>query len=287
MKTEFRRDEPMSKHTTFKIGGSARLFYLPTTEEELARCAAEHPSALTLGGGSNLLVSDAGLDEVISTAGLGGVSLGEAEDGAPVITASAGGSFTALSRFAQRNGLAGLEFAFGIPGTVGGAVLMNAGAFGGEVKDCLESVRMCAGGRLVTATVGELGLSYRSSNLPKGAVLTSAVFRLKRGDAKEILARMNEMLGKRKLSQPLDVPSAGSVFKNPPGLFAGKIIEELGLKGARVGNAQVSEKHANFIVNMGGATARHVADLMEKVEEAVLKTGIKLEREIKLAGSFA
>jgi UDP-N-acetylmuramate dehydrogenase len=284
--TPFRKDEPMKLHTTYRIGGNAGLFLMPRTEGELLESVKQYPHALIVGGGSNLLISDSGVPVVISTLGLKGVFSGPAPNEDTHVTAAAGHNFTSLSRFAQKNGLAGLEFAFGIPGTVGGAVLMNAGAFGGEVKDNLESARLLVNGEIVTVEAKDLGFSYRASHLPKGAVILSATFRLKRGEKREILNRMKECLSARKRTQPLTFHSAGSVFKNPSGMFAGKIIEGLGLKGYREGDAQVSEKHANFIVNLGCATAQQVFEVIRKVEETAMQSGIKLEPEIKFAGSF-
>ena len=286
MKTAFKKDEPMKDHTTFRIGGTAGMFLMPANEAELAEALTEYPSALIMGGGSNLLVSDLGVDAVISTRGLREISSSTEPDGTTLATIGAGYGLTALSRWAYERRLSGLEFAFGIPGSVGGAVVMNAGAFGGEVKDRLVSARLFVDGRFETVEASRLGLSYRSSGLPKGAVVASAGFRLMAGVAKEIHKLMSESLAKRRLSQPLEYPSAGSVFKNPPGLFAGKIIEELGLKGQMVGDAQISEKHSNFIVNLGNATAGQVMALIKNVEAAAGGAGIKLEREIRLAGSF-
>jgi len=223
---------------------------------------------------------------VISMEGFGSISSVARPDGTTEVTVGAGRGFTALSRYALKNSLSGLEFAYGIPGSVGGAVVMNAGAFGGEVKDCLAGALLLADGRFEDVGAEMLGLSYRSSALPKGAVVVSATFRLKPGNREEIQNRMTASLSQRKEKQPLEFPSAGSVFKNPPGMSAGKIIDDLGLKGLRVGDAQISQKHANFIVNLGGATAAQVLALVEKVEAAALGAGIRLEREIKLAGSF-
>ncbi len=286
MNAKFKRDEPMANHTTFRIGGAAGVFLMPTTEAGLAESLKSHPSALILGGGSNLLVSDAGIEAVISMGGFGSISSAALRDGTTEVTVGAGRGFTALSRYALKKSLTGLEFAFGIPGSVGGAVVMNAGAFGSEVKDRLAGARLLVDGRFEDVGADRLGLSYRSSALPKGAVVVSATFGLKPGNRDEIQNRMTESLSQRKEKQPLEFRSAGSVFKNPPGMFAGKIIDDLGLKGLRVGDAQISQKHANFIVNLGGATAAQVLALVKKVEETALGAGITLEREIKLAGSF-
>ncbi len=286
MNAKFKRNEPMANHTTFRIGGGAGVFLVPTTEAALAAALKRHPSALILGGGSNLLVSDAGIEAVISMDGFGSISSAARPDGTAEVTVGAGRGFTSLSRYALKNSLSGLEFAYGIPGSVGGAVVMNAGAFGGEVKDRLAGARLLADGRFEDVGAERLGLSYRSSALPKGGVVVSATFRLKPGNRDEIQNRMTESLSQRKEKQPLELPSAGSIFKNPPGMFAGKIIDDLGLKGLRVGDAQISQKHANFIVNLGGATAAQVLALVEKAEAAALGAGIRLEREIKLVGSF-
>ena len=282
-----KKGEPMDKHTTFRIGGKAGVFVVPATEAELAFALAEYPGAAIIGGGSNLLVSDDGVDAVICTSGLKDIDIREADGGGMFVTVGAGYALTALSRFAYRQRLGGLEFAFGIPGSVGGSVVMNAGAVGGEVKDVLNSARVFFGGSFQEIPAAGMGLSYRSSRLPDGAVIVSATFALQPGNSEEILERMKRGIEARKQSQPLGYPSAGSVFKNPPGDFAGRIIDSLGLKGLRVGDAQVSPRHANFIVNVGKATATQVLALVEKVEQTVLhKAGIQLEREIRLLGSF-
>ncbi|GMT42669.1 MAG: UDP-N-acetylenolpyruvoylglucosamine reductase [bacterium] len=285
--TLIKNDEPMYRHTTFRIGGPARLFLLPESERELASLLDEYPDAFILGGGSNLLVSDEGLDTVISLKRLNSISHKKTSDEISLVTAQAGLGLTALARRVRRMGLRGLEFAFGIPGTVGGAVVMNAGGFGGEVRNTLESARLLIKGRFKKFGVEKLGLAYRSNNLPEGAVVVSATFRLETGDKDAIYSRMKEIFEQRQKKQPLDNPSAGSIFKNPPGKFAGKIIEDMGFKGMRIGEAQVSGIHANFIVNRGKATAKQVAELIEKLEsEAVEKTNIKFQREIKFAGRF-
>jgi len=285
--TKVRKNEPLAKLTTFRIGGAAGLFILPETVEELAGFCEKYPEGFILGGGSNVLVSDEGVPVVISLKKLKNFGVAALANGSTAVTVESGYSFTALSRKVCGMGLSGLEFAYGIPGTVGGAVVMNAGASGGEVKDVLEKATLFVDGKFRDFSVRELGLSYRTSRLPEGAVIVSATFRLKQGDEKEIKRKMKENLEKRKETQPLDLPSAGSVFKNPPGDFAGRIIESLGFKGRAAGDAQVSEKHANFIVNRGRATSAQVFRLIKMIEETVKReTGITLEWEIKLMGNF-
>lgn len=280
------KNEPLDRRTTFRIGGRAGILVIPETAGELAAALREHPGAFVLGGGSNLLVADDGIGEVISMERFNAVDLAESAGGA-VLTAGAGASFTAIARRAGRLALGGLEFAFGIPGTVGGAVVMNAGASGGEVKQCLTRATLVINGEAEEMKAEELGLAYRQSALPQGSVVVSAAFSLTTGEGKEILERMRKGMAARKKSQPLEYPSAGSVFKNPSGDFAGRIIEACGLKGLREGDAQVSLKHANFIVNLGHATAAQVYSLIRAVEAEVLtKTGVRLERELRLAGGF-
>lgn len=282
-----RKNESLRRHTTFRIGGAAAEFYIPENESELVSLVAEQPDALLLGGGSNLLVSDEGIEKVISMQGLKGFTSEKMPDGRNAVTVLAGHNLTVFAHNMWQMSLSGIEFAFGIPGSVGGAVIMNAGAAGGEIKDCLVKIKILQNGRLTEMKADEIGFSYRSSRLPEGSVVVSASFGLTEGDGGEIYEKMDKGFKQRKMTQPLELPSAGSVFKNPPGRFAGKIIDDLGLKGMRVGSAQVSERHANFIVNLGSATAGEVFELMEKIEAIVKeKTGIRLEREIKPAGRF-
>lgn len=281
------KNESLRKHTTFRIGGQAAQFFLPETEAELRELVAEQPDAFLLGGGSNLLISDQGIDTVISTKQLKGFTCEEQPDGGSVVTVMAGHSLTVFAHKMGQLSLSGVEFGFGIPGSVGGAVVMNAGASNGEVKDALVKAKLLVDGKLAEMSAKDLSFSYRSSKLPESAVVVSASFALRRGDSAKIWEKMQAGFEKRKKTQPLDYPSAGSVFKNPAGKFAGKVIDDLGLKGMSVGGAQLSERHANFIVNRGKATAGQVLELIKKVEAIVLeKTGIKLEREVILAGSF-
>jgi UDP-N-acetylmuramate dehydrogenase len=282
-----KKDELLRRHTTFRIGGPAREFYLPENESELVSLVKKQPQALILGGGSNLLISDSGLEKVICMKNLKGYTSENASGGKTEVTVLAGNSLTVFAHAMWQMSLSGLEFAFGIPGSVGGAVVMNAGAAGGEIKDSLLKIKILLNGKLEEMPANAIGFSYRSSNLPESAVVLSATFSLIEGDANEIWEKMQTGFAGRKKSQPLELPSAGSVFKNPPGRFAGKIIEELGLKGTSVGGAQVSRRHANFIVNSGNATAQEVYALMDKIKSAALeKRSVHLEPEIKTAGSF-
>ncbi len=282
-----RKNESLRRHTTFRIGGRASEFYLPENESELASLVDSYPEALILGGGSNLLISDGGLEKVVSMQNLKGYTSEKAAGGKTEVTVLAGQNLTVFAHMMWRMFLSGVEFAFGIPGSVGGAVVMNAGAAGGEIKDSLLKVKILLNGKQEEIFTKEIDFSYRSSNLPAGAVVLSATFSLTEGDGGEIWEKMQAGFIGRKKSQPLEQPSAGSVFKNPPGLFAGKIIEELGLKGTSIGGAQVSRRHANFIVNKGSATAKDVYALMEKIKSAALEErGVHLEPEIKMAGSF-
>ena len=283
-----KKDELLRRHTTFRIGGPAREFYLPENEPELVSLVDSYPDALILGGGSNLLISDSGLEKVICMTSLKGFTSEKMGGGKTGVTVLAGHNLTVFAHKMWQMSLSGIEFAFGIPGSVGGAVVMNAGAAGGEIKDSLLKVKVLLNGKLEEMSAKAIDFSYRTSNLPKGAVVLSATFLLMQNDGGHIWEKMQKGFVGRKMSQPLDLPSAGSVFKNPSGMFAGKIIDELGLKGLSVGSAQVSRRHANFIVNTGNACARDVYDLMKKIKSVVKeKTGISLEPEIKMAGSFS
>ena len=279
--------EPLSAHSSFRIGGPARALAVPRDVNSLARICSilkEHELApFILGNGTNILFPDEGLQELflISTEKLEKLFL--LPDGA--IYAEAGVSLSKLATFAWQNGLTGLEFASGIPGSVGGGCFINAGAYGGEMKDVIESV-VC----LYTPDQGlyelsreQCAYSYRKSyfNTHGGCVILSAVFRLQPGDKDEIAAKMRELNEKRRAKQPLDLPSAGSAFKRPEGNFAGALIEQAGLKGFTVGGAQVSEKHAGFVVNIGGASSHDVYDLMMQVRKTVFeKSGVVLEPEV-------
>ena len=276
---------PMSQRTSFRIGGPAELMLFPASPAELRSClslcraAGEKP--FILGNGSNLLVKDSGLDGVVvAMEGLRGIELLEGCR----IRCAAGEKLSELCLYAQKNGLAGLEFAYGIPGSAGGAVFMNAGAYGGEMKDVLLDVEYIdAQGEFSSLRASELGLSYRhSAFMENGGTVTALTVRLRPGDPGEIRTMMDDIMGRRREKQPLEFPSAGSVFKRPEGQFAGALIEQCGLKGRRVGDAQVSEKHAGFIVNRGEAMARDVRALIALVQTVVEdETGVFLEPEIK------
>lgn len=283
---DFLENEPMSRHTTFKIGGPADIFIAPKDVHSLEQicnfCEKANFPKFILGNGSNLLVSDKGIrGAVIYTGKLGGIT----RDGNKIIC-GAGVKLKAVCDFARDAGLAGLEFAYGIPGSVGGAVYMNAGAYGGEMKDVVSKVYCNDGANSGSFKPDELDFGYRHSVFSgTNKVVTQVEFTLQTGDKNEITKKMKELMERRKTKQPLEWPSAGSVFKRPVGNFAGTLIEKSGLKGTKVGGAMVSEKHAGFIVNAGGATCKDVLDLIEKVREEVFKqTGIMLEREIRTAG---
>lgn len=282
----FKENEPLAAHCTFKIGGPAEVFVLPETEQQLcaavALCKEQAVRYYLLGNGSNILFADAGYrGAVIDTTAM---KTELTIDGTQV-TAGAGLRLSALCTAALENSLAGLEFAYGIPGTVGGAVYMNAGAYGGEVKDVLTAVRyLTAEGETVEAPAAELDLSYRHSVFEEnGGCILSASFRLEQGDPAAIKARMNELMAKRVEKQPLDKPSAGSAFKRPAGAFAAALIDQCGLRGYRHGGAAVSDKHCGFVVNLGGATCADVLALCDEVRAIVKeKTGYDLEKEIRV-----
>ena len=280
---EYWENEPMALHTTFKIGGAADILITPDTVEKLKAvlsfCDEFGVPYMVLGKGSNLLVSDDGIaGAVISTEGFC-----ELEVKGNKIICGAGVSLAALCKFALKNSLSGLEFAYGIPGSVGGAVYMNAGAYGGEMKDVISSVTyMTDKGEIKTAKNDELDFSYRHSAFSgKNYVVLSAEMELNQGETQEIDALMEDILGRRLNKQPLNYPSAGSVFKRPQGSFAGTLIEGCALKGYTIGGAQVSEKHAGFIINIGGATCADVLALVAHIQNTVNEQhGIMLEPEI-------
>lgn len=282
----YRENEPMKLHTSFRIGGNAKLFVEPQSENELAllvRSFYEHEvEFFILGNGSNLLVNDDGVSKVVIHLGKGFDSLVMLDE--TTIAASAGAPLSSVCKLALSKGLTGLEFAYGIPGSVGGAVYMNAGAYGGEMKDVVSSCsHIDKTGGFGLLKNDELSFGYRkSAYCANGCIVTNATFKLKKGDKNEIEERMNELLQKRIDKQPLNYPSAGSVFKRPEGYFAGALIEQSGLKGKIIGGAAVSEKHAGFIVNVGNATCRDVLELIEYCQKTVFeKFGVELETEIK------
>ena len=281
-------DEPMSKHTTFQIGGPADLFVTPDDADELAEAVAackevETPFFL-LGCGSDLLVSDEGYRGVVLAVGDGITDLTvEGEN----LVCEAGVTLADAAEMACALGLSGLEFACGIPGTVGGAVFMNAGAYGGQIADVLVGIRaLTPDGERVELGVDELAMGYRTSRVKTdGLIVLSATFELEKADEEGIRAKMDDLTRQREEKQPLELPSAGSTFKRPEGHFAGKLIMDAGLKGYQVGGAAVSEKHAGFVVNVGGATAADVHAVIEHVQAEVLRQfGVSLEPEVLFLG---
>ena len=281
---ELRENEPLRDHTSFRIGGPARLLALPASAGELIaisrllRRLGEKP--LILGNGSNVLAPDEGINRaVIVTARAEGCAIRE-----NVMEAECGASLTALAAKAAKAGLGGLVFAYGIPGTLGGALVMNAGAYGGEMKDVAEETRFLDENLEERVFRGEeQGFGYRRSAFTGSMVLLGARLRLIPGDPDALWAECRTLLEKRRASQPLELPSAGSAFKRPEGAYAAALIDGCGLKGFRIGGAMVSEKHAGFIVNAGNATAEDVRRLLEAVRERVLKeTGYALEPEIRV-----
>lgn len=279
--------EPLCAHTTFRIGGPASYYLVPEHVDEVGEGIAFANERglpfLTIGRGSNILFPDEGYDGVIIEIGRGMERIEVLEDG--VICAEAGTGIGALAAEAARQSLSGLEFASGIPGTLGGAVTMNAGAYGGEIKDCIVSATVLdADGIVQKLEKSQLDLGYRSSVIQKkGYIVLDAVFQMQEGNKETILQRMREMNESRRQKQPLEYPSAGSTFKRPEGHFAGKLIEDAGLRGYRIGDAQVSEKHCGFVINRGHATAVQVLELIGHVQEKVFQmSGIKLEPEVKI-----
>ena len=284
-------DELMSRHTSFRIGGPADIMVVPRGEtalgDILGLCGEAGIPAVVLGNGSKLLVSDAGIrGVVISTAEMGGVLERDGEDG---IVAGCGVQLSRLALFAREHSLSGLEFAYGIPGRVGGAVYMNAGAYGGEIADvCAATDCIAPDGSVVTRSAEEQGFGYRESSFAKdGAVILRSYFRLQHGNPEQIRAAMERNMAARREKQPLEYPSAGSAFRRPEGHFAGALIEQAGLRGYRIGGAQVSEKHCGFIVNRGDATCEDVLLLLAHIERTVAaQTGVRLQREVRVIGQF-
>lgn len=283
-------EEPMSSHTTFRIGGPAEVFLMPESYEQirsaLALCREEGVPYFVLGNGSNLLVSDSGYRGVIIQMDR---NMGDIELKGTEIRACAGALLSSVAAAARKASLTGFEFAGGIPGTLGGAVVMNAGAYGGEMKDVLREVTvMTKEGDIRVIPSDRLELGYRTSIIKKtGYLVLEAVISLEKGDPQAIQEKTKELASKRTEKQPLDYPSAGSTFKRPEGYFAGKLIMDSGLRGFRVGGAQVSEKHCGFVINTGGATAKDVKELMDHVIRTVKeKYNITLEPEVKFLGEF-
>ncbi|WP_335870620.1 UDP-N-acetylmuramate dehydrogenase [Bacillus sp. 2205SS5-2] len=280
-------DELLRNHTYTKLGGKADFIVLPQTYEEvqnIVKLTNKEGIPLTLlGNGSNLIVKDGGIRGVILL--LKELKNTMVKDSQ--LTVQSGAAIIDASRFALQHNLSGLEFACGIPGTVGGALFMNAGAYGGEIKDCLDYAYVVdSNGELVKRTAKDLELDYRHSNIPeKGDIVLEATFRLKPGKYEDIKAIMDDLTFKRESKQPLEYPSCGSVFKRPPGYFAGKLIQDSELQGKSIGGAEVSTKHAGFIVNKNEATATEYISLIEHVQKTVKeKFDVDLEREVRIIG---
>ena len=282
-----RFDEPMAKHTSFRIGGGAEVMAFPRNADELSdilkKSVLLDVKPAILGAGTNVLAPDEGIPGLV-------VCLKDCMDGMELLEGDrirlmAGVTMTRGAMFAANHGLGGLEFAHGIPGTVGGGVYMNAGAYGGEICQICDSVDvMDMDGNVTTRSCEEMEFSYRHSILEdQPGIVISAVFRLEKKPVEEIRARMKELQGKRSASQPLDLPSAGSAFKRPVGGYAAALIDQAGLKGFQVGGAAISAKHAGFAVNVGGATAADVKNLLQQVSDKVFAhSGIRLEPEVRI-----
>lgn len=277
----------MAKHTTFKIGGNASLVVFPESETQISEIVKAAKQAgirlITIGNGSNLLVDDDGIDAcvMILDEHFSDIRLIDEE----TIYASAGAMLIKACRFAYENGLSGLEFAYGIPGTCGGGAFMNAGAYGGEMKDVLvKCSHIDKNGNIGCLENDDLKLSYRhSAYYDNDCIITGLYLKLNKGDKAEIKEKMDDLISRRRNKQPLEFPSAGSTFKRPEGYFAGALIEECGLRGRSVGGAQVSEKHCGFVINKGGATCKDVLELCKICSDTVYdKKGVKLEMEIRV-----
>lgn len=286
-----REKEPMSRHTTFRAGGPADYFAEPQNAGQLAEviciCREAGVPYAVIGNGSNLLVGDLGYRGVVISIGK---AFGEITVEENRICAGAGALLASVARNALAAELAGFEFAAGIPGSVGGAVVMNAGAYGSEMKDVMASATVLTqDGKVVKIPSGKLELGYRTSCIPKeGYVVLGAEFVLEKGNPAEIRERMEELAGKRREKQPLEYPSAGSTFKRPEGDFAGRLIEVAGLRGFRIGDAQVSEKHCGFVINRGEASSADLLNLCREVQKRVKEhSGVQLELEVKLLGEFS
>ena len=287
-KDNVRINEPMKNHTTFKIGGPAQYYVTPESvtqiQEVVSLCRDMNIPLHVIGNGSNILVGDDGVDGVV-LALFNTFSDYEIKDN--VITVQAGMSLIKLAVVALREGLTGLEFASGIPGSVGGAVYMNAGAYDGQMKDVVTSVTVLdEAGNIRILGRDELDMGYRTSAVAKhNMIVLQVIIELKAGNKEQIKDRMNQLSELRKQKQPLEYPSAGSTFKRPEGYFAGKLIADAGLKGYSIGGAAVSEKHAGFVVNMGGATAKDVVELTDYIKKRIIEQfGVTLELEIKKIG---
>lgn len=283
---------PMAEYTSWRVGGPADCLIFPADLADLQKVLAwirsEGLPYFILGKGTNILVRDGGFRGVVISLVQGFCQLEEmgTEAGKVLLRAEAGLPLTRVVEFCVHKGLSGLEFAAGIPGSVGGAIFMNAGAFGGEIKDALQSIWLLnEQGNITLRSREELKFSYRTLNLSPGEIILGGLFKLRPIAQEQVKAKVKEILGQRQEKQPYEFPSAGSVFRNPQAEPAGRLIEKVGLKGYQIGGAQVSEKHANFIINRGGAQAKDILKLIEEVRHRVYKqTGISLELEIKVIG---
>lgn len=283
----FLENEPMSRHTTFRVGGPAEMMFFPASAQELVQALSLAREAgvetHVVGNGSNLLVRDGGVKGLT-------IVLGEHFSQVRVegtrLHAQAGVLLSRAAAVAQEAGLAGLEFASGIPGTLGGGCAMNAGAYGGQMSDVLVSAEVLLDGEVKTLSLEEMQMGYRTTRpLREGGIVLSATFQLHEDDKEEIHERMRDLNARRRDKQPLNMPSAGSTFKRPEGHFAGSLIEGCGLKGCTIGGAQVSQKHAGFVVNTGSATAQDILDLIAHIQRVVKQeTGVDLEPEVKMMG---
>lgn len=281
-------DEPMSRHTSFRIGGPADMMAMPKNETELCnllqKAAANNIPVTLIGNGSNLLVRDKGIRGLVIKLGNMLNEIKVEENG---ITFGSGVSLALASRKAAENSFTGMEFAVGIPGSIGGAVYMNAGAYDGEMANVVTSVRvMDAAGKVTVLSADDLQFAYRKTALQNsGLIVTSVTVTLKKATQSDIYAKMDDFSQRRTSKQPLELPSAGSMFKRPPGYFAGTLIDQTGLKGYTVGGAQVSEKHAGFVVNIGNATAADVLQLIKDVQDRVMAAhGVYLQPEVLVIG---
>lgn len=284
-------DEPMCKHTTFRLGGPADFYLCPTevkqVEEILHICKEEEMPYFILGNGSNLLVSDKGFRGVVIQIYK---NMNQIQVEGEKVKAQAGALLSAIAKKAAQAELTGMEFASGIPGTLGGAAVMNAGAYGGEMKDILESVTVLTGeGEILVLESSQLHMGYRTSVIKeKGYIVMEATLALKKGDKEQIQEQMDDLKERRVSKQPLEFPSAGSTFKRPEGYFAGKLIQDTGLRGYQVGGAKISDKHCGFVINTGDATADDVAQLIRNVQDKVYeKFQVKLEPEVRFLGEFS
>lgn len=287
LKSQIKENEPLREYLYTKMGGKADYLVLPNRYEQVAetvKFAKQNNIPFTvLGNGSNLIIRDGGIRGIVMLL----TELNQITCENNEIVAQCGATIIDVSRRALQESLTGLEFACGIPGTVGGAVYMNAGAYGGEIKDVLDHVIVVdENGELQKVEAKDLDLSYRTSNIPeKGYIVLEATFKLQEGEQEQIKAKMDDLTFQRESKQPLEYPSCGSVFKRPPGYYAGKLIQDSNLQGVSIGDAEVSKKHAGFIINKGNATASDYIALIEHVQKTVKENfGVELEREVRIIG---